>query len=44
MPPGWNGIEMHGIIDRIDRVIERTGAAPELIDYKTGSADGCATR
>ncbi len=36
-PPAWEGIAMHGIIDRVDRV---AGEPPtlELIDYKTGSA------
>jgi len=41
--PEWNGIEMHGIIDRIDRVIRPDGPAPELIDYKTGSAERLRT-
>lgn len=37
-PPQWRGIEMHGRIDRIDRVV-RAGdaAATQLIDYKTSS-------
>ncbi len=42
-PPDWNGIEMHGIIDRIDRVIGPDGPTPELIDYKTGSAERLRT-
>jgi ATP-dependent helicase/nuclease subunit B len=37
-PLQWHGIEMHGRIDRIDRVV-RAGDAPatQLIDYKTSS-------
>jgi ATP-dependent helicase/nuclease subunit B len=38
-PPEWNGVEMHGIIDRIDQVPGPHGPSPELIDYKTGSAE-----
>ncbi len=36
-PPAWDGVAMHGIIDRLDRL---DGPTPtlELIDYKTGSA------
>lgn len=34
-PVAWGGIAMEGVIDRIDR----HGAATELFDYKTGSAD-----
>ena len=35
----WDGVEMHGIIDRVDRVAGDDGPATELIDYKTGSAE-----
>ena len=38
-PPAWNGVEMHGIIDRIDHVPGPHGPSSELIDYKTGSAE-----
>jgi ATP-dependent helicase/nuclease subunit B len=34
-PPEWQGIALHGRIDRIDRL---RGGGTELIDYKTGSA------
>lgn len=37
-PPEWQGIRLHGRIDRLDRVRGPEGAALELIDYKTGSA------
>lgn len=40
-PPEWQGISLHGRIDRIDRIDRLgsgAGAAIELIDYKTGSA------
>ncbi len=41
-PDTWGGIEMHGVIDRIDSVPAATGTAnrgpvTQLIDYKTGS-------
>lgn len=39
-PPAWAGVQMHGIIDRIDRVRTPEGDRIELIDYKTGSAQG----
>ena len=39
-PEEWGGVEMHGIIDRIDRVLSAEGECIELIDYKTGSAQG----
>ena len=42
-PPEWNGVEMQGIIDRIDRVPGPEGPVPELIDYKTGSAERLRT-
>ena len=38
-PPEWNGVEMHGIIDRIDDLPEPHRPSTELIDYKTGSAE-----
>lgn len=41
-PASLAGTELHGVIDRIDRV--EGGAALELIDYKTGSADGLRRR
>ncbi|HJV61953.1 MAG TPA: PD-(D/E)XK nuclease family protein [Albitalea sp.] len=37
-PPEWGGIEMHGVIDRIDSVSGDDGPVTQLIDYKTGSA------
>ncbi len=37
-PQELRGIELHGRIDRIDRVREGGDSALELIDYKTGSA------
>ncbi len=40
-PPQWQGIEMHGVIDRVDSVPAddaRIGTVTQLIDYKTGSA------
>jgi ATP-dependent helicase/nuclease subunit B len=40
-PPEWQGITMHGRIDRVDSVAgddESLGPAIQLIDYKTGSA------
>jgi ATP-dependent helicase/nuclease subunit B len=36
-PPEWEGIRLHGRIDRMDHV---QGPGLELIDYKTGSAAG----
>lgn len=36
-PPEWQGIRLHGRIDRMDQV---PGPALELIDYKTGSVAG----
>ena len=38
-PPELAGLELHGYIDRIDRREGEDGAAIELIDYKTGSAE-----
>ena len=37
-PSEWQGITLHGRIDRLDHVRDDQGAAIELIDYKTGSA------
>jgi ATP-dependent helicase/nuclease subunit B len=37
-PPGWSGVQMYGVIDRIDRVQGEHGSVIQLIDYKTGSA------
>jgi ATP-dependent helicase/nuclease subunit B len=37
-PLEWQGIGLHGRIDRMDHVRGEHGAAIELIDYKTGSA------
>jgi ATP-dependent helicase/nuclease subunit B len=41
-PSEWQGIEMHGVIDRVDSTPgdDATGPVTELIDYKTGSAQG----
>lgn len=36
-PPEWQGISLHGRIDRMDHVRAEQGAAIELIDYKTGN-------
>ncbi len=38
-PPALEGVELHGLIDRIDRLRRRDGPTIELIDYKTGSAE-----
>lgn len=38
-PVAWAGIEMHGIIDRVDSVVDEAGPVTQLIDYKTGSAE-----
>ncbi len=37
-PPEWQGVSLHGRIDRMDHVGSGPGAAIELIDYKTGNA------
>jgi ATP-dependent helicase/nuclease subunit B len=42
-PPAWRGIAMHGVIDRVDSLPERSatavnGPATQLIDYKTGQS------
>lgn len=44
-PEAWQGIAMHGVIDRIDSVpggsgADGTGPVTQLIDYKTGSTAG----
>ena len=41
-PAEWQGIEMHGVIDRVDSLPgdDLTGPVIQLIDYKTGSAQG----
>ncbi len=38
LPPAWAGVEMHGVIDRVDSVHGAGGPVTQLIDYKTGSA------
>jgi ATP-dependent helicase/nuclease subunit B len=38
-PPELEGLELYGVIDRIDRHDSRDGATLELIDYKTGSVE-----
>ena len=35
-PEAWQGIAMHGVIDRIDCVSGNHGPVTQLIDYKTG--------
>ncbi|HUG22065.1 PD-(D/E)XK nuclease family protein [Piscinibacter sp.] len=37
-PAPWGGVEMHGVIDRVDSVRGDDGPVIQLIDYKTGSA------
>ncbi|MBX3619976.1 MAG: PD-(D/E)XK nuclease family protein [Rhizobacter sp.] len=37
-PPDWEGLRLHGRIDRMDHVRGVDGPAIELIDYKTGNA------
>jgi len=39
-PDDWGGIEMYGVIDRVDMVPADDGPVTQLIDYKTGSAQG----
>ncbi|MDO9313234.1 MAG: PD-(D/E)XK nuclease family protein [Burkholderiaceae bacterium] len=36
-PEAWQGIAMHGVIDRIDSISGGEGPVTQLIDYKTGS-------
>ena len=36
-PAALDGLALHGVIDRIDRVRSAAGPALQLIDYKTGS-------
>ena len=38
-PSAWAGVEMHGVIDRVDSVPAAEGPLTQLIDYKTGSGD-----
>jgi len=38
-PPELEGLELFGVIDRIDRRVGKEGEALELIDYKTGSLE-----
>ena len=38
-PPELEGLELYGLIDRIDRREGKDGPALELIDYKTGSVE-----
>ncbi len=40
MPPSFNGIEMRGVIDRIDDVRIAGMPAVQMIDYKTGGVAG----
>ena len=45
-PTEWNGIEMHGVIDRVDSVPAddaASGPVTQLIDYKTSSAQKLRT-
>ncbi len=39
-PPELQGLELHGVIDRIDTVQAEAGEAQQLIDYKTGHISG----
>ncbi|MDL2336660.1 MAG: PD-(D/E)XK nuclease family protein [Pseudomonadota bacterium] len=39
-PQEWQGIAMHGVIDRIDSVSGNDGTVTQLIDYKTGGTAG----
>lgn len=39
-PPEWGGLEMFGVIDRVDVLPGDEGPVTQLIDYKTGSAQG----
>ena len=43
-PPEFQGMALHGIIDRVDAVRAEGGEALELIDYKTGSVGGLQAR
>jgi len=38
-PPEWGGVQMHGVLDRVDSVPGDDGPVIQLIDYKTGSAE-----
>ena len=44
LPLAWDGIEMYGVIDRVDVVPAEQGPVTQLIDYKTGSAQGLRAR
>jgi ATP-dependent helicase/nuclease subunit B len=39
-PPEFEGLELHGVIDRIDSVLAEGAEAQQLIDYKTGHISG----
>ena len=39
-PEAWQGIAMHGVIDRIDSLSGHAGPVTQLIDYKTGATQG----
>ena len=43
-PPALGGVELEGVIDRIDAIGSDDGATVELIDYKTGSAQSLKER
>jgi len=44
LPTEWAGVEMYGVIDRVDVVPGEQGPVTQLIDYKTGSAQGLRAR
>jgi ATP-dependent helicase/nuclease subunit B len=44
VPPDFDGLVLHGIIDRIDAVRAEAGEAQQLIDYKTGHVSGLKAR
>lgn len=43
-PRQWAGVEMHGVIDRVDSVMGDDGPVTQLIDYKTGSSQDLRTK
>ena len=43
-PAQWKGVEMHGVIDRLDQRQMPHGTLIELIDYKTHSVQSLKTR
>ncbi len=43
-PVQWGGVQMQGIIDRIDTAPGEGGAVAQLIDYKTGSTQSLRDR